>query len=77
MVNKTSSAPAATTSTPFTPAPEDRLVYGGALIGWAFLVMTITGLVLFGFAFYQKKKQQRATRAAAHQQRLRAEQLQS
>lgn len=59
MANKTTPIPTEPTSVPFTPDPDDRLLFGGALLGWAFLVLTIVGLGIFGFAYHQKQRQLR------------------
>ncbi|KAF2450999.1 hypothetical protein P171DRAFT_516745 [Karstenula rhodostoma CBS 690.94] len=72
MANTT--APVSTTaiSAPFTPAPENRLLFGGALLGWAFLTVTVVGLLVFGAVCYYMRKQQHSPNLSDDQTRIRA-----
>ncbi|KAL1608016.1 hypothetical protein SLS60_002955 [Paraconiothyrium brasiliense] len=66
MANKTTSALAETAGVP-PPGPEDPLLYGGGLLGFAFMTMTIVGLIFSGIAFYQKRKERHAAAASERQ----------
>ncbi|KAJ4353592.1 uncharacterized protein N0V89_005322 [Didymosphaeria variabile] len=66
MANTTASTPAEITNVP-PPGHDDPLLYGGGLLGFAFLTMTIIGLIFLGIACYQKKKERHAAAASERQ----------